>query len=220
MYDLHHYLNVKLFTIFVLLGEGIDSVDAMAFDQLKLDDIDMNPDNKIGDGSFGEVYYVTFKNGTFRGHTEAAAKSLYQVPKGEVDIMRRVKHPNVVKLLAYVDERFTHLIVMELADQSLRKFLEDNKGKVPSQLLNKWVCEVCDAIQYLHEGVMGDDGKRMPVVHRDIKASNCLLFKKGASMLLKIADFSIARQTDHTTGMLLFQELYSTLRMEVMSLQL
>ena len=196
-------------------------MDAMAFDQLKLDDIVMDTDDIIGDGSFGAVYYITFKNETFRGHKCAAAKSLYSVPREEVDILRRAKHPNVVKLLAYVEERFTHLIVMELADQSLRKYLDDNNRNVSLQLLHNWVCEVCDAIEYLHEGVMGDDGKRMPVVHRDIKASNCLLFNKGTSMLLKIADFSIARQTDHTRGMYSFQDkFYFTLRMDMVSLQL
>ena len=50
------------------LGEGLDSVDAMAFDQLKLDDIVWNDDDIIGDGSFGVVYYITFKKETFRGH--------------------------------------------------------------------------------------------------------------------------------------------------------
>ena len=155
----------------------------------------------IGTGSIGEVHYVTFKNGPFRGHVRAAAKKLNKIPVKEVDILRRVKHPNVVKLLAYIEEPFINLIVMELADKSLRKFLDENQGSVSPQLLGKWVREVCDAVQYLHGGVLGDDGRRIPVVHRDIKASNCLLFGEDALATLKIADFSIARLTDHTTGM-------------------
>lgn len=198
-----HYITEGSFAFYnslYILGEPIDSEDAnRAFNQLRESDMEMG--NLLGTGSIGEVYHVTFKKGPFRGHKYAAAKKLNKVPEEEVDILKRVKHTNVVQLLAYIDERFINLIVMELADQSLRKFLNDNQGDVPQQLLEKWVREVCDAIEYLHGGVEMSDGVIVPVVHRDIKASNCLLFGKVPLTQLKIADFSISRQIDHTEGM-------------------
>ena len=156
---------------------------------------------KIAEGTFSEVFEVTFNSGTFKGHSKGAAKKLNTLNQEEIDILKVVDHPHIVTLLGYVSEGFNSILVMELADQTLRQYLDEHKGNISITNLEKWMRQVCSAIDYLHSGVEMPDGQIKSVVHRDIKASNCLLFKKeNGTFLLKVADFSIARRANHTTG--------------------
>ena len=179
---------------------AVDEVDESEFYQLQQDD--MHSVRKIGSGSTCDVFEVTFKKGSFRGHERAAAKRLNKLPHKEIEIMSRASHPHIVKFLAYVPG-MTSMLVMELADGTLRQYLDDNRGRIPEPLLEKWVREVCEAIKYLHGGLEMPDGIVTPVVHRDIKASNCLLF--GETLTLKLSDFSISKPAGHTTSKIWYQ---------------
>ena len=174
----------------------VKEVDESDFHQLQQDD--MSSICKIGSGSTCDVYEVAFKERSFRGHERAAAKRLNKLPHKEIEIMSRASHPHIVQLLAYVPG-MSPLLVMELADHgTLRKYLDAKRGSIKEPQLEQWVREVCDAIEYLHDGIEMADGIVTPVVHHDIKASNCLLF--GETLTLKLSDFSISKPTGQTTG--------------------
>ena len=168
---------------------------------------------QIAEGTFSTVFEVTFTSGTFKSHSKGAAKSLNTLNQEEVDILKSVDHPHIVTLLGYVSEGLDSQLVMELADQTLRQYLDEHKGNISIAYLEKWMRQVCSAIDYLHSGVEMRDGQIKSVVHRDIKASNCLLFKKeNGTFLLKVADFSIAQRANHTTGIdyLICQKFYES----------
>ena len=161
--------------------------------ELKYSDIIIH--ESIGSGSYGDVYRVSFKR-PFKGHSEGAAKSLRKLIEKEIHILKTANHPNIVTFLAYVQEGMSNIIVTELANESLRARLNREKGRISEELQEKWIRESAEAIQYLHKGIPDENGIRKPVVHRDLKAANCLLFGD----VLKLCDFGIARETDHTTG--------------------
>ena len=155
----------------------------------------LNSHELLGSGRYGAVYRVTFKRpldgNKFKGHSVAAAKSLFKLNKTEVHILRTVKHRNIVKFLAYIQEGMNAAIVTELADESLRDRLDKQKGKLSGRLQEKWIRESAEATQYLHNGIPNENGEINPVAHRDLKASNCLLFGN----VLKLCDFGISRET-------------------------
>lgn len=103
----------------------------------------------------------------------------------EIEILKTLDHPNVVKLIdVYEDEKHICLVMElmeggELFDQILSKecFLEEEARVACKVMIN--------AIKYCHEH---------EIVHRDIKPEN-LLLKSGDAGLesLKIADFGLAR---------------------------
>ena len=51
----------------------------------------------------------------------------------------------------------------------------------------QWMLHAAEALRYLHS-------RNPPIIHRDIKSDNCLLFDDCLS--LKLADFGLAREDD------------------------
>ena len=141
---------------------------------------------KVGEGGFGFVHRVTFKK-PFNGYREAAAKTVFDVKEDEVKIMSKLNHPHIVKLLGFCQSGHVDIIVMEFAPNgSLHAYLADSSKDVPDELKLKWIREAALAVHYLH----GHN-----VLHRDIKPQNCLLFQNN---LLKLGDFGVAREIDHS----------------------
>ena len=103
----------------------------------------------------------------------------------EIDILKKIDHPNIVKLIdVFEDERFWCLVMElmkggELFDQILEK---EQFSEVEARQYTK---AMIDAVQYCHE---------QDIVHRDLKPENLLLKDKVVSEAnLKVADFGLAR---------------------------
>lgn len=93
----------------------------------------------------------------------------------EISILKTSKHKNIIQLLDIVHKTESLVIVFELMDYDLMKYLEV-KGETFS-LIKQLVEGIC----YLHTH---------NIIHRDLKPSNILVSKSG---VLKIADFGLAR---------------------------
>ncbi|KAI0426041.1 CAMK/CAMK1 protein kinase [Xylaria sp. FL1042] len=144
---------------------------------------------KMGDGAFSNVYRAKDRQGDagevaikvvrkFEMNNMQGHKHLHpdfkKVPKAveranilkEVQIMRQLDHPNIVKLVDFSESRQYYYIVLELAPGGelfhqivrLTYFSEDLSRHV--------ITQVAKALEYLHED--------MGVVHRDIKPENIL----------------------------------------------
>lgn len=149
----------------------------------------------IGEGSYGRVYYGLLKNGR-----AAAIKKLDSSKQpdreflGQVSMVSRLKHENVVELLGYCVDGGLRILAYEYAPNgSLHDILHGRKGvkgAQPGPVLT-WAQRVKIAVgaakglEYLHE-------KTQPhIIHRDIKSSNVLLFDDDVA---KIADFDLSNQ--------------------------
>ena len=68
----------------------------------------------------------------------------------EFSIGYRLEHPHIVRVLGWETlPDLGHCIVMEYIDgMTLRQFME--QGKLTPELARKFVCELCDALGYLH----------------------------------------------------------------------
>ena len=103
----------------------------------------------------------------------------------EIEILKSVDHPNIVKLIdVFEDERHWCLVMElmqggELFDEILEK---DHFSESEAREATK---AIIDAIGYCHE---------KGIAHRDIKPENLLLQSKEAGITsLKVADFGLAR---------------------------
>ncbi|CAI6337845.1 unnamed protein product [Periconia digitata] len=146
---------------------------------------------KMGDGAFSNVYKARDTQGQYG---EVAIKvvrkfemnssqgqahmhpDFKKAPKGveranilkEVQIMRQLDHPNIVKLVDFSESRQYYYIILELCPGGelfhqivrLTYFSED--------LSRHTIIQVAKALQYLHE--------EAGVVHRDIKPENLLFY--------------------------------------------
>ena len=144
---------------------------------------------KLGQGSFGSVNRVTFKQ-PYKGFKEAAAKSVIEFKKSEVEILAKLSHPHIVTWIGFYENGPIKVILTEYARYgSLRDYLSDESRPLPEELKRKWIKESALGIQYLHAN---------NCLHRDIKGSNCVIFENN---VLKLCDFGLARETDHSFTM-------------------
>jgi serine/threonine protein kinase/tetratricopeptide (TPR) repeat protein len=158
-------------------------------------DISDNPDNLIGQGGMGTVYLGKDTN----THERVAVKQLkhdviLQDPEIvrrfelEGDALRRLNHPNIVKMLATEDSDNSHFLVMEYVEGgSLRDTLDEEK-QLSIQRILYIALDLADALTRAH---------RMKILHRDIKPANVLIAKDGTP---RLTDFGMARVQDvHVT---------------------
>ncbi len=114
----------------------------------------------------------------------------------EAKLTARLVHPKIAQTfeLGKVDDAL--FIAMEYVDgidvlALLREFASRRRRVEPQ--LAAWIAhEVLDALDYAHN-LIGEEGARLNIVHRDISPSNVLMSVRGD---IKLVDFGIARQQD------------------------
>ncbi|XP_072032787.1 uncharacterized protein [Amphiura filiformis] len=142
---------------------------------------------KIGEGGFGSVYHMIWKKDP-KNDVHVAAKRPYKVDSPELQILSKLCHPNIVKLIGIVPGELDFMLIFELCEGgSLRSYLNKNK-KVPleASLFTTWSKQAAKAIQYLHQ---------LNIVHKDIKCENYLI---ATNNVLKLADFGLAKEMAKT----------------------
>ncbi|KAK8658329.1 hypothetical protein V6N13_036537 [Hibiscus sabdariffa] len=126
----------------------------------------------IGQGGFSNVYLADLsglRQGAVKVHV--GSDRLNQVFKQELDILLRLRHDNIVKLLGYCDDLEEGAMVFEYAPNgNLQEKLHGrNREVLPWKTRTTIAYQLAQAIEYLHEKCT------LQVVHGDIKASNVLL---------------------------------------------
>ena len=153
---------------------------------------------RIGIGSYGEVH-----RGLWRG-TEVAVKRfldqdlsvhLMREFTSEVDLMRRLRHPNVILLMGAVTTTPNLSIVTEFLHRgSLFKLLHKAQPPAIKAAMNaesrrlRMALDVAKGMHYLHSCVP-------VIVHRDLKSPNLLVDKHW---VVKVCDFGLSRMKNHT----------------------
>jgi eukaryotic-like serine/threonine-protein kinase len=101
--------------------------------------------------------------------------------KNEVLAGRRLKHPNIVSIYEYGEERDIAFIIMEFIEgRQLKDFL-DEKFKIDLDTTHKIMQQLLAALSYAH---------KQGIVHRDIKPANIMVMQNWQ---IQVADFGIAK---------------------------
>ena len=103
----------------------------------------------------------------------------------EIDILKQVDHPNIVKLIYVYEDSQTFSLVLELmtGGELFETILE--KSSFSEQEAKELILPIVDAIKYCHS---------LGIVHRDIKPENLLFSSKDPSVaVIKVSDFGLAR---------------------------
>jgi len=164
---------------------GCDS-DSEELDALTLEGFELlDVQESLGKGSFGVVQKIrrkgtdqTYALKSMKKHEVVDGNLIDQVEL-EIQVQRKLKHRNVLRLYRHFEDAETVFLLLEfcargelyqiLRTQKCRRFTED--------VACNFFCQAADGLMYLHN---------QNVVHRDIKPENLLV---NHDDVLKIADF-------------------------------
>eukprot|EP01125_Pyxidicula_operculata_P019835 TRINITY_DN721_c0_g1_i1.p1 TRINITY_DN721_c0_g1~~TRINITY_DN721_c0_g1_i1.p1 ORF type:complete len:340 (+),score=71.61 TRINITY_DN721_c0_g1_i1:175-1194(+) len=145
-------------------------------------------DKVLGMGNFSQVRLgIDKETGTrvaLKIVDKSAVKHKPEMLANEVDILLKLDHPNIVKLLDLFDtERYLYLVMElvtggELFDRIVEReqYSERDAREVMKQLFN--------AIAYIHS---------KGIVHRDLKPENLLLETTEDDTTIKLTDFGLSK---------------------------
>ncbi|XP_055844683.1 protein kinase shaggy-like isoform X2 [Episyrphus balteatus] len=192
----------KITTVVATPGQGTDRVQEVSYTDTKV----------IGNGSFGVVFQAKLCD---TGELVAIKKVLQdrRFKNRELQIMRKLEHCNIVKLLYFFyssgeklaefpidlgifagvlkpqrDEVFLNL-VLEYIPETVYKVARQyakTKQTIPIHFIRLYMYQLFRSLAYIHS---------LGICHRDIKPQNLLLDPETA--VLKLCDFGSAKQLLH-----------------------
>jgi len=138
----------------------------------------------IGRGGMGVVYRGRYvKNDKHFAvkllPAEITDKTIVARFEREMEILKTLKHPNIVRSFGGICEDKQRFYAMELLENGTLKTLLHKNGPLSWEQTVDYGLQMCSALSYAHQ---------RGIVHRDIKPGNFLLTKNGC---LKLSDFGL-----------------------------
>ncbi|KAL0793896.1 hypothetical protein Bca101_065273 [Brassica carinata] len=161
---------------------------AFTFEELRKCTDNFSEANDVGGGGYGQVYKGILPSGKLLAIKRAQQGSSQGELefKTEIELLSRVHHKNVVKLLGFCFDRNEQMLIYEyIPNGSLRDSLSGKNGiRLDWTKRLKIALGSSKGLAYLHE--LADP----PIIHRDIKSHNILL---DESLNAKVADFGLSK---------------------------
>jgi len=171
----------KVMTVIASPGQGPDRSTEVSYTDTKV----------IGNGSFGVVYQAKLCE---TGEMVAIKKVLQdkRFKNRELQIMRRLEHCNIVKLMYFFytsgekkDEIYLNLVLEFIPETVYKVARQYSKSKqtIPAMFIKLYMYQLFRSLAYIHS---------QGICHRDIKPQNLLL--DPDSGILKLCDFGSAKK--------------------------
>ncbi|KAL3501454.1 hypothetical protein ACH5RR_035903 [Cinchona calisaya] len=152
-------------------------------------ELDFSNSATIGKGSFGEILKACWRG------TPVAVKRILpnlsddrlviQDFRHEVNLLVKLRHPNIVQFLGAVTESKPLMLITEyLRGGDLHQYLKEKGALSPSTAVN-FALDIARGMAYLHN-------EPNVVIHRDLKPRNVLLVNTSADHL-KVGDFGLSK---------------------------
>jgi len=146
----------------------------------------------LGTGAFSQVRLAESKDHTGKLYAikvidKKALKGKEDSLENEIKVLRRLDHPNVVKLLEAYESKHSVYLVMQLVTggELFDRIVE--KGSYTEKDAADLIRQVLDAVAYMH---------REGVVHRDLKPENLLYQCQDEDSKIMISDFGLSKMED------------------------
>lgn len=144
---------------------------------------------EIGKGGFSIVYIAVKKGSGEEFAVKCIKKKMVEgddvkLLRREIQIMKKLNHPNILKLYeVYEDEEQFYLVMELVKGKELFDKIVD-RGMYSERDAARIIAQVVSAVQYLHEN---------GIAHRDLKPENLLSAGEEEDEIVKIADFGFSK---------------------------
>jgi hypothetical protein len=150
---------------------------------------------QLGEGSFGTVFYGTYRGRECAVKTVRATKvtdEIVQAFLGELTLMAPLRHPNLVGLVGgcWTDGPDKLCIVLEYCSRGSLGCMAKDPSNTWEEHYHDITLGVALCFQYLHHEQPGK-----PLIHRDLKPDNVLIAGDGTA---KVADFGESTRFEDT----------------------
>ena len=146
---------------------------------------------ELGEGTYSKVKHATWQKPGESVPVKVALKIINKktAPKDflekflprEIEIMKKIKHPNLIRLYELFQIANKLYFALEWGGHGdLLQYIR-LRGALSESEARRFFQQLCSGVEYMHENNM---------IHRDLKCENILLSKKN---VIKIADFGFAR---------------------------
>lgn len=140
----------------------------------------------LGSGGMGIVYQAKDEKTGNIVAVKQIHSSLKEYPEEfkrflkEAEIVKKLKHPNIVSVLDVVEDNGETYLVFDYVDGKNLAAILKEKVRLPLNECKEIMKDICDAVHYAHKN---------NIIHRDIKPANIMINSKG---VVKIMDFGLA----------------------------
>lgn len=112
-------------------------------------------------------------------------QSAIQMFNSEADMLQRLNHQRIPRVMDRFEEHGKHYIVMAYVQGETLEAVLQREGSpgLPEEQVLGWVDQICEVLEYLHS-------QNPPVIFRDLKPSNVMLGPDGH---IRLIDFGISR---------------------------
>uniref|UniRef100_A0A8C5W1V9 Mitogen-activated protein kinase kinase kinase 19 n=1 Tax=Microcebus murinus TaxID=30608 RepID=A0A8C5W1V9_MICMU len=138
--------------------------------------------NEVYCGLTSQGQLIAVKQVALDTSDKLATEKEYQKLQEEVDLLKALKHVNIVAYLGTCLEENTVSIFMEFVPGGSISSIINRFGPLPEMVFCKYTEQILQGVAYLHENC---------VVHRDIKGNNVMLMPTG---IIKLIDFGCAKR--------------------------
>ncbi len=158
----------------------------------------------LGEGAFAEVYRVQHR---FLGRqamkvfkTKGMSIEEIEAMLGEAILLSRIGHPNIIRVfdanILEINEATYGFFTMEyIPGGTLDRYWQSYQNKLMP------VAEAVDIMRQICAGLAVAHTEDPPIVHRDIKPQNILIGYDRSGMLVRVADFGLAKRANPMTLM-------------------
>ncbi|KAE8749053.1 hypothetical protein FOCC_FOCC004220 [Frankliniella occidentalis] len=157
---------------------------------------------QLGSGAYGVVTLVfskesgrgyamkTIIKNSNPGNKNRKAKSEVATLNNEIKILRKVNHPNVIRLVHDEDwQNQKYLFIELMRGNDLFARISDSK-RLTERQSKLYFYQIASGVRYLHS---------IGIVHRDLKPENVLLATEDEDTIVKISDFGLSKVVNSMT---------------------
>lgn len=154
--------------------------------------------NLIGRGGFGSVYQALLSNGQsvavkvleLPPDIDPTKSSTYVSFLKEIDMLKALKHPNIVRYIGSTTEGSTINVLLEYVPGGSIASMVAKYGSFEEPMMQRFSRHILRALAYLHEN---------NIAHRDVKGANILVDLEGVA---KLADFGCSKSISVKSGVM------------------